>query len=589
MRAPRRMARESFRAALACAVLCAACSELPSKLPEALCAADPGPQLLQGRHAGPPVVAAPTGPARFVAPLYEQFDLSRALDCVRFVDGFYRAPANDGYAASLEHVAARLRAAGFGGEAGFELTTIETQLTARAPNSSELVLASAWTPLDARIAMIGADGVERVLHAFETPEGRDRVMLPVNAPSCAIEGGIAFSLDELEPGELLVIEAAPLRTVLTRAETLGAVAVLSANIESYNADPSGQFRHLDAVQYRQLPAGQSLPVGMISPRSLEALKKAHDVDAKLRVRFAARVKFDVRPLRTLCATIVGTDRAAEAVVTVSHVQEPGANDNASGVGGMCESACALSRALHAGAIKRPSRSLVFLWGDEFRQSSAWLGATKLRAVAALSSDMTGESLEKTGARALLERMPDPGALEVFAPDAHTPWGKAQVDEAQFAPNGVALIARCALLDVAAHDAAHDAAQGGWETAEHPFEGGSDHDVFIEHGVPAALFWHFTDFAYHTGLDRMENVDVTEIRRTGVALMATALALADPLPEDLDRYLRSLNEEERLRASAAESGGAPLVAESWRRWCAGARQWLRIECLRIPENELKPTK
>ncbi len=214
MRAPRRMARESFRAALTCAVLCAACSELPSKLPEALFAADPGPQLLQGRHAGPPVVAAPTGPARFVAPLYEQFDLSRALDCVRFVDGFYRAPANDGYEASLEHVAARLRAAGFGVEAGFELTTIETQLTARAPNSSERVLASAWTPLDARIAMIGADGVERVLHAFETPEGRDRVMLPVNARTVGgnmmKRGGgsvnvlgspLARAVDSLVPGE----------------------------------------------------------------------------------------------------------------------------------------------------------------------------------------------------------------------------------------------------------------------------------------------------------------------------------------------------------------------------------------------------
>jgi hypothetical protein len=212
----------------------------------------------------------------------------------------------------------------------------------------------------------------------------------------------------------------------------------------------------------------------------------------------------------------------------------------------------------------------------------WLDSTKLKPIAGLSSDMTGESKEKTGAIALLERMPDPGAVTPLAPDVHTPWGMTQVDEAKFVPNGLALIARCALLDVAEKD-------GGWDTADHPFEGGSDHEVFIDRGIPAALFWHFTDFAYHTSLDRLENVDASEMRRTGVALMSTALALADPKPGDLDRYLRSLNEEENVRVQAATTATQPELAEKWHRWCTGARQWLRVQCLRIPASEQVPAK
>jgi hypothetical protein len=196
--------------------------------------------------------------------------------------------------------------------------------------------------------------------------------------------------------------------------------------------------------------------------------------------------------------------------------------------------------------------------------------------------MTGESREKTGAIALLERGPDPGAIEPLVPDAHTPWGKAEVDPASLVPNGLALIARCALLDVGTLPGE---AMQGWETADHPYEGGSDHDVFIARGIPAALIWHFTDFAYHTSLDRLEHVDAAELRRTGVALMATALALADPRPADLDRYLRSLNEERNVRVAAAEGASMPALADQWRAWCDGARQWLRIECLRIPAEEL----
>ncbi len=563
------------------ALIAGACAGGPSdeQIVRQVLSEEPRPELLGATHRGPPVVAGEAGPARFVGPLLSAFDTERAMEVVRFLDRFYRAPGNEGYAASIDHVAARLREAGYGRIDGFELFEIEAPLTASGPQRGQRIPALAWTPRSARIAMVTSDGSEIELHAFTESGDEDRCMLPVNAPSAdGVIGGVAFHLDDLDQGEVLVTDAIPRLPVLTRARAAGAVAVVSSYLESYNRDPSGADRDLDAIPFRTVASGVSIPVIMISPRSMGHVRRMKEHDTGLRVSISAEVEFSDRPLRTLCARIVGADRPDEAVVIGSHVQEPGACDNASGVAGLCESASNLVSLITEGAIGRPSRTLVFLWGDEFRQTESWLEETDLTPVVGFSSDMTGESSD-TGAIALLERMPDPGATLTtpLAPDEHTPWGSTEVTEEELQPNGLAIIARCALLDVAS-------AEPGWATADHPFEGGSDHDVFIERGIPAVLFWHFTDFTYHTSLDRMEFVDPDEMRRTGTALMASALAVADPLPGDLERYLLSLNEEQNVRVTAARDEGLEDQVRLWKDWCFGARHWLRAECLRIAPAE-----
>jgi hypothetical protein len=174
----------------------------------------------------------------------------------------------------------------------------------------------------------------------------------------------------------------------------------------------------------------------------------------------------------------------------------------------------------------------------------------------------------------LERSPDPGALRPLAPDVHTTWGAGEVNEKTIVPNGLAVIARCALADVAQ-------LEKRWSTVEHPWEGGSDHDVFLERGVPAILFWHFPDFAYHTSLDRLEHVDPTEVRRMSVAALATALSLTSPSDGDLSRYLATLDREQSLRLRAAEQVKDTAISEQWRQWCHQSGAWLRETCA-VPE-------
>ncbi len=511
-------------------------------------------------HTGPAVADGKSGPMRFVPALHGAFDLKRAMESVSFADQYFRAPANDGYEAVLAHIEQRLRAAGFGTKPELELRILEQDLGH-----------AAWTPESAKIELVLPDGTRELLHELNETGDRDRTMLPQNCPSAKIEAEAVTRLDEVIHGKILLTEAPLSQSLLRRARMRGAAAVVSGSLYPFNEDTTGKNRHLDAIQYVKVPAGTKLPVCQISPRTLARLLAARDKHGILNLSFEANVKWDERKLRTIVATVVGATTPNEAVPVVSHVQEPGACDNASGLAGLLESAVGCAALLEAGTISRPARSVAFVWGDEFRQSEAWLQQSGRVAVAAISSDMTGESREKTGAKALLERMPDPGALIPLAPDVHTPWGAGDVDPESLDPNGFSIIARCAMLDVSRHE------DGKWETGDHPWEGGSDHDTFINMGVPAVLFWHFTDYAYHTSLDRIENVDPTEMRRMGTAILATALSAADPKKGDLARYLDSIEFEQKVRVAAAKKVSDLELAQRWEDWCKGATTWFKTEC------------
>jgi len=532
----------------------------------------------QDLYVGPGVHVSDAGTARFVKTLHGAFDDARAMRTVTFADQYYRAPGNRGYDAVIDHLETELLAAGFGG-ADPRLTL---EILEETPQDKS------WTPLSGSLTLLADGEEENVLHSFDSREDVDRVMLPTNAPSCDVTGEVVLHLDEIKKGMILVTDVRTSQ-VLRRAQARGAAAVVSASLESFNEDPFGKDQHLDAIQFITLTGGSDMPVAQISRRSLFAIEAAVERAAVRRrpvnLRLRAEVLREERPVRTLIATIEGAETPELAVAMVSHVQEPGANDNASGVGGMLEGARSLVEILKKGALEWPASSLVFIWGDEFSQSEAWLAATAMRPIAGISSDMTGQKKE-TNAIALLERMPDPGAIFTLKPDAHTPWGAGEVDSEQLLPNGFAVIARCAMIDVSL-------AEGGkWPCADHPWEGGSDHDVFIRRGIPAVLFWHFTDFTYHTSLDRLEYVDPSEIRRTSTAILAAALAVADPEAGDLDRYLRSLDMEMDVRIAAAREHEVAGLEAMWRMWCDGARNWLRKLCLGtdedLPTIEVPPT-
>ena len=498
------------------------------------------------------------GPERSVEVFYEGFDTERAMAVVEHGDRFYRAEGSDGYEAVRAHLRARLAAAGFGDAPHLEL--------------EELVIDPAhtsWTPRRGRLTLEDSTGAASVLHAFDAEHDVERLLLPLGAPACDVSGPVVLELRDVWAGCVLVTDAPARSDVLRRAQGRGAVAVLSSSLASYNTHPETGELLEDALRFRVYPPGADLPAAQISPASHVRIAAAVGAGGA-HVRLEADAHLQERPLRMLRATVVGDERPDEVVVITSHIEYAGASDNASGFAATVEGATVLAEALADGQLPRPARSITFLWGPQISQAERWLEETARAPVAALTLLAAGDAAAYGGSPLLLERPPDPGAVRPLHPDEHTMWGARPVEAATLVPNGLAVIARSAMADVAGY-------VGGWRVADHPWEGGSDHDVFLKVGVPAALLWHFTPSWYHTSLDRVSRVDPEELRRSAATTLSAALAIADPDPADFAHYDRALGVEQRLRGSVAVVAGDEALAEQWRDWCAGARVWLAELC------------
>jgi len=271
--------------------------------------------------------------------------------------------------------------------------------------------------------------------------------------------------------------------------------------------------------------------------------------------------FHRRPVRTLIAEFPGTRWPGDRVVLVAHVQEPGANDNASGAGTLLATALAMQDLLAAGEVAPPLRTLTLMWGDENRMSDAWIGADPARAarvLAMMSLDMTGEDTTKTGGTFLIEKGPDPTAVWDRPSDPHTEWGRSEV--------GPALVRGSFLNDLHLAVALRRARDTGWVVRTNPYEGGSDHTAFTRAGVPALLNWHFTDRYYHTNLDTIDKVSPVTMGHVAVAAGTTALYLASADSHDVEPVAALLRKarEERL-ASEQRAQAPPEVMAAWRTW------------------------
>lgn len=249
------------------------------------------------------------------------------------------------------------------------------------------------------------------------------------------------------------------------------------------------------------------------------------------------------------AEIKGASKPDERVILCAHVQEPGSNDNATGVASLLGLATTLKKMVDSGAIARPQRTITFLWGDEMNLATLWLNShpdEKTKALSVLNMDMVGEDPDKTGGVMRIEKTPDPSAKynytldtlpwedgsaydETFAdsdgqfvrlPDSHTLWGASSYSnlfQDGFFLNDLYMYAAQGVINYHDSDFRVDVC---------PYEGGSDHSRFLAQNVPALLTWHFTDYTYHSSVDTLNMSSAREMENVSITTMATALMIAN---------------------------------------------------------------
>ena len=527
-----------------------------------------------------------------------EFKPKQAMEVVNFMDRFWRLAGNTGFNASEEHLRELLIAAGYterqGGQVRREGQVGHVGKAGQAARTPGLVWyeeypngGNGWEAVRADLSIVGAGRGGAPESVFST---KDRVAICINSFSTP-QGGVTSPLIDVGKGltpadygavnvrGAVVLADGHMRAVWQQAvRARGALGVISAARPAPYTRPD---ETPDVFQWGGIPYDESLKsFGFMASRRV-----AERIRARLRqgpVSVAVDIDTRVHPAagRSLVAEIPGRLRPEERIVLVAHVQEPGANDNASGCGTLLEMARALQTGITAGRLAPPDRTLTFLWGDEIRASREWLKADPARAGKVrymFSLDMTGEDTSRTGGTFLVEKQPDPSAVWDRPSDPHTEWGRALV-KAEALEGSL-------LNDLHLAVCLRRARDTGWVVRTNPYEGGSDHSVFLASGVPALLDWHFPDRYYHTNLDRPEMTSPPEMANVGIAIGTTALLLASAGEAEAMAVVDLLGRaaEARLDLEARQSVGVVAragnqaaaetterqVFEAWKKWYAEA--------------------
>jgi aminopeptidase YwaD len=529
---------------LACAVVLPACA-----------ARGPAPAA----PTAPPVVAEPLPPSaeRAYAALSPRFDRVVAMEIVEFMSDHWRLAGNPGYNASIDHIRELLLAAGFAevgpddGRSRLRVDVYEAASRGWDYQRGTLRIDGEAEPLLSR----ERDRVSLAINSFSTPDGGRRA--PLVDVGAGTDADFARAAKAMKGA--VVLGDAPLGRLWQQAvRQRGAIGVVSTQTASYirPSDPAQMTEaQKDVLQWGSIPYDAAMgsfgfkASWRAAARMREALKRGH-----VAVHVDIASAFYDGQHRMLVAEIPGRSQPEERIVLVAHVQEPGANDNASGSATLYGLARALHEAIDAGALPRPERTLTFLWLDEIRGSREWIAAYPEQAKQVrymFSLDMTGQDTARTGGTFLIEKQADPTAVWPRPSDPNSEWGRGDVK---------AEALRGSLLnDVHIAIARRRAAETGWVVRTNPYEGGSDHTVFANAGVPSLLNWHFTDRFYHTNQDTPDKTSPVTMEHVGITVATSAWFLASADDVDARAALELLEDAASTRLALERRQGAELVA------------------------------
>lgn len=503
--------------------------------------------------------------------LRNSYVANNAYQTVAFVEPRWRLAGNTGFNESIYYVEKILQQAGFkkeiNGEADGPLTyRIETRKMMR----------PTWEPVSASLTIEGED---KPVLMYETNHN----MLSINSASTP-EAGVTAEViyvgkgtkKDLEGKDIkgkIVFGEAGARALNAVAMEGGAIGSLAYSIPAYNKPE----KNVNSIQFQGIPYKDSLNQKWTIMLSYQAKEKLKAALAKgpTKITVKASTKIYRSEELTLVANARGTTLPDERFVFSAHVQEPGANDNATGVGTLAEMARTTAELIQQKKFV-PTRTITFLWGDEIVSTDRYIKDDSVRAKGikwGLSLDMVGEDVSKTGGTFLIEKMPDPSAIWTRGKEKHTEWGGTALNESQMFPHyfNDLLLNRCK----------QQAKSNKWVVNTNPFEGGSDHTPFLQAKIPGLLMWHFTDVFYHTDRDRIDMVSAEEMKNVGVSALATAFILCSAdehktllLIEELDNNAHDRLVTEFELSTEAVSKGAKLedeirILEVWATWYQNA--------------------
>jgi Zn-dependent M28 family amino/carboxypeptidase len=488
-----------------------------------------------------------------------------AYKTTSFIAEYWRVVGNTGFNKSVYKIAEQLEKDGYVLE---ENATEKDVLTYRI--ETRPLKRPTWESVDATVTING-EKTPLLQHATNTS------MIALRSYSTPKKGVTAqvihiADLKKLKTtnvkGKIVFAETSPGRIFKTAVVEGGAVGLITYNNPKY-LQPE---KNTTSIQFRSIPfdsVAKSWGIAM-SYAAKERLKAAL---AKGKVSLNVQIETKVYPSEelTIVADIKGSENPKERLVFSAHIQEPGANDNATGVGATLEMASVTAKLVKEGKIV-PKRSLTYLWGDEIVSTRRYVQEDSIRAKGikwGISLDMVGEDTEKTGGTFLIEKMPDPSAIWTRGNDKHSEWGGRPLKLKDMKPHY--------LNNFVIERFEAQGKRANWEVNTNPYEGGSDHVPFLRGNIPSVLFWHFTDQFYHTDNDKIDKVSQTTLKNVATAALISAFELINSDEDTAKLVLANIEnaasarlDEELKQGKIAIQKGDPLsiqkeIINTWKDW------------------------
>jgi aminopeptidase YwaD len=495
----------------------------------------------------------------------QEFTGDLAFETTSFVEKYWRVVGNTGFNKSIYKIAEELEKVGYILE---EKASEEEILTYRIEKRP--LKKPTWEAVNALVS-INNEKEPLLQHAS------NRNMIALNSYSTPKEGILAevIYIKDIKniakidvKGKIVFAETSP-----SRIYKAAIVAGKAAGIMTYNnPDYLQPEKNTTSIQFRSIPHDSIHKPWAIamSFATKERLKKSLE---KGKTILNVKVETNIYPSEelTIIAEIKGNEKPKERLVFSAHVQEPGANDNATGVGVALEMASLTAKFVKQKKYQ-PKRTLTFLWGDEIISTRRYVQEDAIRAKNikwGISLDMVGEDTEKTGGTFLIEKMPDPSAIWTRGNDKHTEWGGSKMRLDQMKPHY--------LNDFLIDKFKAQGKRANWVVNTNPFEGGSDHVPFLRENIPSVLFWHFTDQFYHTDNDRIDKVSKTTLKNVGTSSLIAAYTLlnadektAKSIIVNLEKAaVHRLNEELKQSKIALNKGDSLAtqieIITTWKDW------------------------
>ena len=488
-----------------------------------------------------------------------------AYETTVFMEQFWRVVGNSGFNNSIYFVVNHLEKAGYVKE---EEASAENRLTYRVEKRT--LKDPTWEVVDARVII---NNEENPLLAQKT----NRNMMAINSYSTPKEGvtaEVVYVKDVQEiknidvKDKIVFAETSPEQIFNMAVTEGGAAGIMTYDNPAYLLPE----KNTTSIQFRSIPLNTKSK-GWAIAMSFQAKERLKLALLKGTVILQVYIDTNIYESEelTVVADIRGSKFPKERLVFSAHVQEPGANDNATGVGVALEMATLSARLLNERNWD-PSRTLTFLWGDEIISTGRYIKEDNTRAKDikwGISLDMVGENTAITGGTFLIEKMPDPSAIWTRGNDKHSEWGGYVLRLDQMKPHY--------LNDFVIGEFQAQGKRAQWQVNTNPYEGGSDHMPFLQNGIPSVLFWHFTDQFYHTDNDRLDKVSKETLQNVGIAALNSAYTLLNADETTAENMIKTIEQAainrlnaELIQGRIAIKNGDKLaqqieIVQAWEDW------------------------